>query len=92
MPLWVNWWPWPWSDGAVLWPFIFLKEARTPTFRHEKYHWREILRWLVLPWYVVHVPIGIYYKIVHGSWWLAPFEQRAIAAEADESLDTWGGP
>ena len=55
--------PWlPFGTCAVtLWPFI-LYRVRTPCLEvHEHYHWRQMRRWGVIPWYIVYLLIGIFY-------------------------------
>lgn len=93
-PIWLRVHHFPFVDGMVVWPAIFLKGTRwdTPTHRHEKYHWRQALRWWVLPWYLSYIPVALYYWLRYGDPWLSPFEQQAIAAESDPAYDLWGGP
>ncbi len=45
-------------DAITLWPFIFYrkgKEDDIPLRCHEYFHWRQALRWGVLPWYAAYV-------------------------------------
>ena len=60
--------PWvvpPASTAITLWPFIFYrsKEAseNQPLKEHEYFHWKQALRWGVIPWYVVYLVLLPFY-------------------------------
>jgi hypothetical protein len=56
--------PFPGAHAVTLWPFIFIaREHRDDTALrcHEFYHWRQALRWGVLPWYAAYLILQIYY-------------------------------
>jgi hypothetical protein len=50
--------PFPESLSAVcVWPFIWYEEHvyDDPCLQvHERYHWQDQLRWLVIPWFIVY--------------------------------------
>jgi hypothetical protein len=50
--------PFPESVCAVcIWPFIWYEEHRydDPCQQvHERYHWNDQLRWLVIPWFILY--------------------------------------
>lgn len=59
----VPWLP-AWIDAITLWPFIVYRrgcEASIPLQRHEYYHWRQALRWGVVPWYLAYVILLPFY-------------------------------
>jgi len=68
------------QEGITIWPFIFYtctKEALTePLRRHEEYHWRHQLKWLVIPWYIVYWILRLKY-----GYWNHPWEELARRAE-----------
>ena len=51
-------------DAITLWPFILYRrghEDNPPLRCHEYYHWRQALRWGVLPWYLIYVILVPFY-------------------------------
>lgn len=44
-------------DALTVWPFIFVHPGKeTPgLIEHERVHWREQMRWLVLPWWALYL-------------------------------------
>ena len=53
----VTWLP-GWIDAVTLWPFILYRkghETNVPLRCHEMYHWRQALRWGVVPWYLAYI-------------------------------------
>ena len=58
--------PWlpGWADAITLWPFIVYRrgyETNVPLRAHEMYHWRQALRWGVVPWYVAYLALAPFY-------------------------------
>ena len=56
--------PFPGADAVTLWPFIFIAREHRDDIAlrsHEFYHWRQALRWGVLPWYAVYLILQIRY-------------------------------
>ena len=54
----------PGVDAVTLWPFIVYRrgyEQDLPLRCHEHYHWRQALRWGVLPWYVAYLVLKPFY-------------------------------
>ena len=58
-------WPFPANVYAVtIWPFIFYESHKWDDHCvqiHERYHWMDQLRWLVVPWFVVYLVLRIFY-------------------------------
>ena len=51
-------------DAITLWPFILYRKGHhdsLPLRCHEFYHWRQALRWGVLPWYLVYLLLLPFY-------------------------------
>ena len=57
--------PWlPFGIRAItLFPaIVYRKGHRTPAIElHELYHWRQIRRWGVLPWYIIYLVLALVY-------------------------------
>lgn len=59
--------PWPlpkWAIAVTIWPFIFYEPEAwaDPCVRvHERYHWRDQMHWLVLPWLALYLVLGLVY-------------------------------
>jgi len=58
----------PWLPGGIravtLWPLVLYLRGYEddPCVRlHEEYHWRQALRWGVVPWYAAYLLVGIFY-------------------------------
>ena len=63
IPLTVPWLP-GWVDAVTLWPFIVYRkgyETNIPLRCHEMYHWRQALRWGVVPWYLAYILLMPFY-------------------------------
>ncbi len=58
-------WPFPsWVYAFVVWPFIFYEPkawGEECVQVHERYHWMDQLRWLLLPWFLVYGMLAIFY-------------------------------
>jgi hypothetical protein len=58
-------WPFPENVHAVtIWPFIFYEpqvwdDASVQV--HERYHWADQIRWLVLPWFAAYLVLRPFY-------------------------------
>ena len=57
--------PFPeWVRAVTLWPFIFYKsevwDDRCVQV-HERYHWVDQIRWLLLPWFTVYLALIHFY-------------------------------
>lgn len=85
----VAWLP-PNIAAITLFPFIlYRKEYRTPSLEvHEHYHWNQIWKWLVIPWYIAYVVIWLFYRNRPPE--EHPMERKAYAIqhqwEADHAL------
>ena len=60
--------PWivpPKSIAITLWPFIFYKTKEAsedrPLKEHEYFHWKQALRWGVIPWYIAYLVLLPFY-------------------------------
>lgn len=73
----------PFHAGAMtLWPFIlYLPRAYADpcVHVHEDYHWRQALRWGVIPWYIAYVVIKLFFLGRPAE--EHPLEAPAYAAE-----------
>ena len=71
-------------EGICVCPFIFYTCAKGHVpeglRRHEEYHWRHQLRWLVIPWFIVYGVLWIFY-----GYYQHPWEKLAREAENDGS-------
>ena len=69
--------------GAVtLWPFILYRRGSRdsiPLRCHEYYHWRQALRWGVVPWYLWYLILKVFYRGKPADW--HPLEAPAYAKE-----------
>lgn len=85
-PIWLRTNHVPFGQLAItLWPFILITPSayEDECIRvHELYHWRQALRWGVIPWYVVYGVLALIYGVIlrrpaneH------PLERPAYAAE-----------
>ncbi len=74
-------WPFPQLVHAVaLWPFIIYEhEVRYDegVQAHERYHWHDQMKWLVLPWFIIYVALLPFY----GGFRRHPFEKSAYAKQ-----------
>ena len=66
-------------NGVVLWPVILYRQGwRSPCVEeHERYHWRDIRRWGVIPWYAVYLVL----LPVFGGGRRHPLERNAYRVE-----------
>ena len=83
-------------DGITLWPFILYRQGHRdsiPLRCHEHYHWRQALRWGVVPWYLAYLLLKPLYLRKpadrHPLERSAYAKQREVRAllEAGESID-----
>ena len=54
----------PGVDAMTLWPFIVYRrgfEHDLPLRCHEHSHWKQALRWGVLPWYMAYLMLKPFY-------------------------------
>ena len=76
--------PWlPKGVGAItLWPFIVYKtRALRDRYReHELFHWRQALRWGVVPWYIAYIALMPFY----GDPRAHPMEREAYRVSDDK--------
>lgn len=83
-------------DAVTIWPFIFYRrgtEDYLPLRCHEWFHWRQALRYAVLPWYAYYLLIKPFYLGERTP--LHPLEAPAYAIQqqiidmqaAGENLD-----
>ncbi len=89
-------------EAITLWPFIIYRRGiidgrgcgnGLPLRCHEWFHWRQALRWGVLPWYAAYLLLKPFYLGARTP--LHPFEAPAYALQekiikmqaAAESLD-----
>jgi len=91
-------WPFPKAVHAVtLWPFIIYEHSvrHDPAIQaHERYHWKDQMRWLVIPWFIVYLTLSLFY----GGGRKHPLEKPAYAiqdsirikAEVDSVLERLG--
>ena len=49
--------------AITLWPFVFYQNRESVgKFRsHERYHWRQQWRWLIVPWFVTYIVLAMIY-------------------------------
>ena len=75
--------PFPPSVYAVtIWPFVFYEPHvwnDECVQRHERYHWIDQIKWLVIPWFVIYLLLSLKY----GGGRRHPFEQKAYAIQDD---------
>ena len=72
--------------AVTLWPFILYRrgyETNTPLRAHEQYHWRQALRWGVVPWYVAYLVLAPFY---FRKPWRHPMEVRAYEVQREAIL------
>jgi hypothetical protein len=69
--------------AITLFPFIlYLKGYRTKAIEaHEHYHWHQILRWFIVPWYLVYIILWLV-KYRRLSPKQHPLEKEAYRIEA----------
>ncbi len=51
-------------DAVTLWPFILYRRGHRDDIAlrcHEHFHWRQALRWGVLPWYLSYLALVPFY-------------------------------
>ncbi len=59
--------PWPFPErvhAVTIWPFIFYEPQvwNDPCVQiHERYHWFDQIRWLLLPWFAAYLTLSIFY-------------------------------
>jgi len=72
-------WPFPeWVNAVTIWPVIFYEPPIVgATLVHERYHWKDQLRWLVLPWFAIYLVLLPFY----GGGRKHPLERAAYKAE-----------
>ena len=70
-------WPFPKSVYAVtIWPFIFYEHQvryDEGVLAHERYHWKDQMKWLVIPWFIVYLSLSPFY----GGGRKHPLERKA---------------
>jgi hypothetical protein len=75
-------WPYPkWVKATTIWPIIvYEREAwSNPAIRaHERYHWKDQMRWLVLPWFIAYLVLLPFY----GGGRRHPLERKAYRIQA----------
>lgn len=75
--------PWPFPRGVhavTLWPFIFYGwwVRNDPAVQaHERYHWHDQKKWLVVPWFIAYLCLLPFY----GGARRHPMEKSAYAIE-----------
>jgi len=81
----------PWLPNKIvaitLWPFIFYRG--NPSFSivaHEHYHWYDIKRCWILPWYLVYLVLLPFY----GSGPEHPLEEKAYKKQKEVELNEKG--
>lgn len=74
-------WPWPsWATATTIWPIILYEPdawADKCVREHERYHWKDQLRWGVLPWLVAYGILALFF----GGGRKHPLEHRAYQIE-----------
>ena len=53
------------THAITLWPFVFYRRGhrQDEALRaHEEHHWRDALRWGVLPWYVAYIALALVHR------------------------------
>ena len=79
----VNKIPWPFPEGTwafTIWPFIVYEPGAwdDPCVQaHERYHWNDQARWLVIPWLLAYLVLRPFY----GGGRKHPLERPAYARE-----------
>ena len=71
------------TDAVTLWPFIVYRqgyESNVPLRAHEMYHWRQALRWGVVPWYVAYLVLAPFFL---RKPWRHPMEVRAYEVQRE---------
>ena len=85
-------------DAITLWPFIFYRRGTQNDIAlrcHEYFHWRQALRWGVVPWYLLYVLLAPFYfrrpSDRHPLEAPAYAKQRQVLASlnAGESIDEY---
>ena len=82
--------PFPENVHAVtVWPFIFYEAEvwDNPCVQiHERYHWDDQIRWLLIPWFLTYLVLRIFY----GGGREHPLEKEAYRRQdrCDESTDS----
>jgi hypothetical protein len=83
--------PFPTSVYATtVWPFVFYESHVWDDVcvqRHERYHWIDQLRWLVIPWLIVYLLLSLKY----GGGRKHPFEKSAYEIQ-DKCIKTSSKP
>ena len=75
----VRWLPFR-ARAMTLWPFVlYLPHAYGDrcTQVHERYHWKQALRWGVIPWYVAYLVLAVFYRKAERH----PLERPAYAVQ-----------
>ncbi len=58
-------WPFPeWAHAVTIWPFIFYERDVWDdecVQVHERYHWDEQLKWLIIPWFIAYGVLSLVY-------------------------------
>jgi len=58
-------WPFPkYVHAVTLWPFIFYEWGikDDPAIQaHERYHWNDQKKWLVVPWFIAYICLLPFY-------------------------------
>ncbi len=70
-----------WVHAVTVWPFIFYEREVWDdecVQVHERYHWMDQLRWLVIPWFLAYF---ILQAIVRSGGRKHPLEKEAYRRE-----------
>jgi len=74
-------WPFPKRVHAVtLWPFIIYEHHIRQDIsvqEHERYHWRDQMKWFVVPWFIAYICLLPFY----GGGRKHPMEKPAYAIQ-----------
>ncbi len=71
--------PWPFPErvhAVTIWPFIFYEPQvwDDPCVQlHERYHWSDQIRWLLVPWFTAYLILSVFY----GGGTKHPLEKEA---------------
>ena len=75
--------PKPFPKGVyatTIWPFVIYEPQVWDdecVQRHERYHWKDQIRWLVIPWLIAYLLLSLKY----GGGRNHPFEKPAYAIQ-----------
>ena len=69
-------------QAVTVWPFIFYETQvwDNPCVQiHERYHWLDQIRWLLLPWFTVYLVLSLFY----GGGRRHPLEKEAYRRQQE---------